>query len=65
MASETYSQIYYSNNKEHIKKYLSEKTVCECGSVVARVNLSRHRKTNLHQNRLRDVNYFQNIHNNN
>lgn len=57
MSTQTYSQKYYDENKDSVKKYLREKTQCECGSIVSRVNMSKHRKTKLHQNKLRHNEY--------
>ena len=43
---------YYDDNKEKIKEKikekLSEKITCECGSIVSKYNMSRHRKTLKH-----------------
>ena len=40
-----YHQIYYQNNKE-------EKKTCECGCILAKQNISRHRKSKKHINLL-------------
>jgi hypothetical protein len=44
------------NNREDIKAkqkaYCNEKVGCECGFMTARKNLTRHKKTELHSNRL-------------
>ena len=61
MSEQTYSQKYYANNKDKVKKYLNEKTKCECGSVVSRVNMAKHKRTKLHENRLRHNQYLQDI----
>ena len=39
-----YGKEYYEDNKEKMK----EKIVCECGSELTRINISRHRKTKKH-----------------
>tara|TARA_R110002012_G_scaffold319968_2_gene541975 strand:+ start:67 stop:618 length:552 start_codon:yes stop_codon:yes gene_type:complete len=39
---------HYQNNKEIISEKTKEKTTCECGSVVRKNNLIRHRKTPKH-----------------
>jgi vacuolar-type H+-ATPase subunit I/STV1 len=40
-----YREQYYEKNKER----LTQKVTCECGSVVSRINLSTHNKTEKHQ----------------
>jgi hypothetical protein len=41
---------YKEKNKEKISNQNKENVKCECGSVVTKVNLSRHKKTQKHQN---------------
>ena len=59
MSTKTYSQIYYENNKEYFHDYLREKTVCECGTVVSRARLASHKRTKKHENKLRELKFFQ------
>ena len=59
MSEQSYSQKYYMENKNKVKKYLSEKTICECGSVISRMNMSKHKRTKLHENKLRHNKYLQ------
>jgi hypothetical protein len=40
------------NYKEKHKEYLNEKIECECGEYVVRGNLSRHKKTKKHLNKI-------------
>ena len=40
---------YYQDNKEKIKERDSQKIECECGSVVRRYDIERHRKSQKHQ----------------
>ena len=40
---------YYQENKEKIKERDSQKIECECGSVVRRYDIERHRKSQKHQ----------------
>jgi hypothetical protein len=40
---------HYEKNKEKISEKASEKVECPCGSVVSRSNLSKHKKTQKHQ----------------
>jgi len=54
----TYSQKYWKENKEQLKSLAKEKTQCECGRIVARINLWSHKKTKLHANRLRHKEYL-------
>jgi len=39
---------YYEENKKEINKKKSEKITCECGALVSKQNLSRHKKTMKH-----------------
>jgi hypothetical protein len=41
---------YYNKNSEKIKEKTREKVECPCGSVVTKVNLSTHKKSQKHQN---------------
>ena len=65
LTREEYNKQHYQNNKEKIleynkqyykqyyqnnKQYLSEKVECECGSVVSRNNITRHKKSVKHIN---------------
>ena len=43
-----YVKQYYIDNKEKIKQYALQKVTCECGCVVTKVNMERHRKSNKH-----------------
>lgn len=58
MSEETYSQKYYAKNKERLLKYVNEKTMCECGTVIARINKAKHLRTKKHENRMRDKQYL-------
>jgi hypothetical protein len=60
-----YQKEYRENNKEKIKEYreeyytdnkdkLNEKVECECGSIVSRFNLTRHKKSNKHKKLMED-----------
>ena len=42
-------QKYYEKNKESFIQRNKEKISCDCGSIISRVNLARHRKTKKHQ----------------
>lgn len=55
----TYSQRYYQENKERITSYINEKTQCECGAVVSRLNMAKHKRTNKHENRMRHNKFLQ------
>jgi hypothetical protein len=39
---------YYDENKEKIKERIKEKITCECGSIVRKNDIARHRKTLKH-----------------
>lgn len=54
----TYAKEYYQENKERQLGYLKEKTRCDCGKILARGNLSRHRLTPLHANRMKHIAYI-------
>ena len=47
-----YNKRYYNKHKEFVLKYLKEKVKCECGAIIARVNLNPHKKTNKHHKSL-------------
>ena len=40
----------YQNNKEAILEQKKQKITCECGSIVRKSDLARHKKSNKHQN---------------
>ena len=44
-----YDKKYKIDNAEKIKKYKSEKIQCECGRLISRRNIVRHRKTKKHK----------------
>lgn len=48
MSSVQYNQQYYADNREQILRYQQEKVQCECGCVVARSVLTKHKKTQKH-----------------
>ena len=43
-------RIYYKQNKDKLNEVKKQKTVCDCGSIVRRSDLPRHKKTKKHQN---------------
>lgn len=47
-----YQQIYYQDNKENLTEKKKQKIKCECGCIIARTCISRHRKTKKHINLL-------------
>ena len=44
-----YKKEYYENNKEEINEKNREKTTCECGVIITKYGLSRHKKSNKHK----------------
>ena len=44
----TKSQKFYQNHKEEIKEKNKEKLECECGTLITRNNMAKHRKTAKH-----------------
>lgn len=60
MSELTYAQQYYQKNKARLLKYVNEKTMCECGTVIARINKAKHLRTAKHENRMRDKKYLKN-----
>jgi len=42
----------YEKNKFKILQKLSQRVVCKCGALVAKYNLSSHRKTKKHLNNI-------------
>jgi len=61
MSEQTYQQEYYAKNKDRVKQYIKEKTQCECGTVTTRLNLPKHRRTKLHQNRMNHNKYLETL----
>lgn len=57
----TYSQQYYQNNKERLLKYVNEKTRCDCGTIVARINMAKHRRTRKHENKMKHNEYLEDL----
>ncbi len=47
-----YGRTHYVKHREKIIAHLMRKVLCECGCIQTYANLSRHRKTPLHNNRL-------------
>jgi hypothetical protein len=57
MTSKTFID-YYHNDSEFRKRHLDklkEKVECECGFVTARCNLSRHKKSHLHIEKIEKI----------
>lgn len=50
---ETYKK-YYEDNREKIKEQQNEKVSCECGCILSRNHLSRHRKTDKHKKKMQE-----------
>lgn len=44
-----YMRKYYEKNKEKYKEQRKEKILCECGCVVRRDSIARHKKTDKHE----------------
>ena len=44
-----YRKKYYDQNKEQITKQKKEKITCECGCIMRRGDIARHRKSNKHK----------------
>ena len=47
---------YYQDNKEYLIEKKKEKMTCECGSIIRIGDLSRHNKTQKHQNYCESIN---------
>ena len=45
-----YKNAYRQKNIEHINAYNQEKINCTCGCTITRINLSRHKKSEKHNN---------------
>jgi len=43
-----YQQQYYNDNKGTMHEYRGEKITCECGCLIRRSDISKHRKSNKH-----------------
>ena len=51
-----YNPVYYNNHKETLLKKLGEKVICNCGLEVRYDYLNKHKKTNKHEQRIRELN---------
>lgn len=61
MSEPTYAQKYYAKNKERLLKYVNEKTRCDCGTIIARINMAKHRRTKKHENKMKHNEYLKDI----
>jgi Zn ribbon nucleic-acid-binding protein len=50
-----YSKQYYENNREQILEKEKQKVICECGAVLNRSSLSKHRNKQIHQTNLNNL----------
>ena len=48
-------KIYYHTNKEQINAYKLEKIECECGCMISRRHIARHRKTKKHKDYINNL----------
>ena len=46
---------YYQQNREGIAAHKAEKIKCECGCMIARVNLAQHKRTKRHEQLLQTI----------
>lgn len=49
---------YYNNDPEYRERHLQklkEKIECDCGEMVSRASMARHRRTTKHQNKINDI----------
>lgn len=46
---EKYNKDYYANNKDILSKKAREKINCECGSIINKSDIAKHKKTKKHQ----------------
>lgn len=58
---DSYSKRYYRKNREKLLNYVKEKTRCDCGCVVARISLAKHRRTKKHENRLKHYQFLEDL----
>ena len=47
---------YHQKHKEERREKSKEKITCECGAMVRRANILRHRKTDKHKNKMLEIN---------
>ena len=52
----TYKKNWYVNNKDKINEDRKTEVVCECGCVLQKSTISRHKKTSKHQNYINQMN---------
>lgn len=64
MSGKTYSQIYYRDNKDKLLAYVKEKTKCDCGTILARINMARHKRSDKHFNKLKHNKFLEECKNN-
>ena len=43
-----YNKIYHNNNKERAKEHYIQRITCECGCIINRGDISKHKKTQKH-----------------
>ncbi len=49
-----YQKTYYERHKDTILSKMREKVKCECGRIVSRGTLSKHKKSKLHERKLEE-----------
>ena len=54
-------QQYRDANKDRISCHKPEKTKCECGCMISRVNLAQHRRTKKHEQLLQTIDQLSNL----
>lgn len=52
----TRNKLYRQNNKDKLKELASSIIVCECGAEISRSNISQHKKTTKHLDRMKNIN---------
>ena len=58
-----HKKVYYQNNKDKIKVDSAVKITCECGCVIRRGDIARHRKSKKHIDLMNNKNNIEVIHN--
>ena len=54
-SKQAYDQAYYQANKEKLKEYYQEKIKCDCGVVVSRRHIARHKRSIKHTKYLNSI----------
>jgi len=52
---------YRIDNKDKINNYLTSKVMCNCGSIISKRNISAHKKSDYHKNKINNPFHYTNL----